>query len=74
MVIDTVTQPPWEEGILPSNRLMGCAAGWGRIFTTGLTIKGFTFIGVTRMGSHIFGIWGIQVGRDMKMGVALGEG
>ena len=43
MVIDTVTQAPWEEGILPSNRLMGCAAGWGRILTAGLTIKGLHF-------------------------------
>ena len=43
MVIDTVTQPPWDEGILPSNRLMGCAAGWGRILTAGLTIKGLHF-------------------------------
>ena len=32
-------------GVLPST--VGCAAGWGRIFTTGLII----------MGSHIFGIY-----------------
>ena len=36
----------------------GCAAGWGCIFTTGLTIMGSTFLGifnrVTRMGSHFF--------------------
>ena len=25
-------------GVLPYKRLMGCAAGWGRIFTTRLTI------------------------------------
>ena len=28
----------------------GCATGWGRIFTTGLTI----------MGSHIFGFFGVR--------------
>ena len=28
---------------LPHKRLMGCAAGWGRIFTTGLTIMGSHF-------------------------------
>ena len=27
-------------GLLPYKRLMGSAAGWGRIFTTGLTIMG----------------------------------
>ena len=37
-------------GVLPYKRLMGCAAEWGRVFTTGLTI----FNRVTRMGSHIF--------------------
>ena len=36
----------------------GCAAGWGRIFTTGLIIMDCIFSGVTRMGSHIFGISG----------------
>ena len=30
-------------GTRSSNRLMGSAAGWGRIFTTGLTIKGSHF-------------------------------
>ena len=30
-------------GVLPYKRLMGCAAGWGRIFTTGLTIMGSHF-------------------------------
>ena len=38
----------------------GCAAGWGRIFTTGLTIMGLHFSRVTRMGSQIFGISGIR--------------
>ena len=37
-------------GVLPYKRLMGCAAGCGRIFTTGLTI----------MGSHIFEFLGIR--------------
>ena len=38
-----------------------CVAGWGRIFTTGLTIKwGYIFSRVARMGSHIFGISGIR--------------
>ena len=27
-------------GVLPYKRLTGCAAGWGRIFTTGSTILG----------------------------------
>ena len=30
-------------GLLPYKRLMGCAAGWSRIFTTGLTIMGSHF-------------------------------
>jgi len=30
-------------GLLPRNRLMACAAGWGRIFSTGLTIMGLHF-------------------------------
>ena len=38
--------------------LWGCGAGWGRIFTTGLTIMGLpfqlSFNRVTRMGYHIF--------------------
>ena len=38
----------------------GGAAGWGRIFTTGLTILGLYFSRVTRMGSHIFGISGMR--------------
>ena len=28
---------------LPIDRLMGCAAGWGRISTAGLTIMGLHF-------------------------------
>ena len=41
-------QPAWKNSIsgwgeiLPSNRL-GCAAGWGCIFTTGLTTMGLHF-------------------------------
>ena len=38
----------------------GCAAGWGRIFTTRLTIMGYNFSRVTRMGSQIFGLFGIR--------------
>ena len=38
----------------------GCAAGWGRIFTTRLTIMGLHFSRVTKMGSQIFGIFGIR--------------
>ena len=30
-------------GALPYKRLMGCAAGWGRIFTTELAIMGSHF-------------------------------
>ena len=30
-------------GLLPYKRLMGCVAGWSRIFTTGLTIMGLHF-------------------------------
>ena len=32
--------PPGGEGVLPYERLMGCAAGWGLIFPTGLTKMG----------------------------------
>ena len=38
----------------------GCAAGWGRIFTTRLPIRGYIFSRVTRMGSQIFGIFEIR--------------
>ena len=44
------TQRGGGGGVLPYKRLMGCAAGCGRIFTTGLTI----------MGSHIFEFLGIR--------------
>ena len=37
-------------GVRPSKRLMGFASGWGRIFTTRLTI----------MGLHIFGFLGYE--------------
>ena len=37
-------------GGLHYKRRMGCAAGWGRIFITGLTI----------MGSHIFRFLGVR--------------
>ena len=37
-----------------------CAAGWGRIFTTRLTIMGYIFSRVTRIRSQIFGIFGIR--------------
>ena len=42
-------------GYFPVKDYWGCAAGWGRIFTTG-----YIFSRVTRMGSHIFGISGIR--------------
>ena len=32
--------PPGGKGVLPYDRLMGCAAGWDRIFTTGLNMMG----------------------------------
>ena len=35
--------PGMEWGVIPYKRLWGCAAGWGRIFTTGLTIMGSLF-------------------------------
>ena len=44
-------------GVLPYKRLMGCAAGWGRIFTTGLTI----------MGSHIFGFGGYEGSSHLRL-------
>ena len=51
--------------VLPYKRLWGCAAEWGRIFTTGLTIRGSHFgyfrepqNRVTRIGLHFFGFSG----------------
>ena len=42
--IEDYLPPPREGGgLLPYKRLMGCAAGWMRIFTTGLTIMGSHF-------------------------------
>ena len=37
--------PGWRGMATPSNGLLncGCASGWGRIFTTGLTIMGSPF-------------------------------
>ena len=43
--------PGGRRGLIPYKRLVGCAAGCGRIFTTGLTI----------MESHIFGFLGIRL-------------
>ena len=51
-------RPGGGGGALPYKRLMGCAAGWGRIFTTGLTIMGCIFKRVIRVESHIFGFLG----------------
>ena len=31
-------------GVLPSSRVRVCAAGWGLIFTTGLTTMGLHFL------------------------------
>ena len=39
----TINAKPPGGGALLSNGLLGCAAGWGRIFTTGLTIMGLPF-------------------------------
>ena len=44
--------------VLPYKRVWGCAAGWGPIITTGLTIMGRIFNRVTRMGWHILGFFG----------------
>ena len=38
------TQSSLLEAVLPYKKLMVCAAGWGRIFTTGLTINGVAFL------------------------------
>ena len=35
--------PLGEGGLLPSSRVMVCATGWGRTFTTGLAIMGLHF-------------------------------
>ena len=49
----------------------GCAAGWGSIFMTGLTIMGCIFIRVTRMGSHLLGFGGS--GNSGTYGVKMGR-
>ena len=62
--------PPEGVGVLPSNRLMECAAGWGRIFTTGLTIMGLHFYKSYQNGvAHFqdFGGQKIQVSRHLKI-------
>ena len=49
-------------GALSSNTLMGMCRWMGRIFTTGIDYNGVAFRNrVTRMGSHIFGIWGVRI-------------
>ena len=35
--------PLLNPGVLPSKSYWGCAAGWGRVFATGLTIMGLYF-------------------------------
>ena len=52
--------PVYPRGYFLVKDNWGCAAGWGRIFTTGLTIMEYIFSRVTRMGSPIFGIFGIR--------------
>ena len=51
MVIKFLLKNAWGGGgVLPVKGYWGCTAGWGRIFTTGLTIKGVAFCSrVTRM-------------------------
>ena len=51
------------EGYFLVTDLWGCAAGWGRIFMTGLTITGLYFRRVTRMlewGCTFSGFWGSE--------------
>ena len=57
--VDSAIQPVGG-GVLPYQRPVGMCAGWGRIFTTGLTIMHgvASSIEFTRMASHIFGFWG----------------
>ena len=57
-------------GVLPSSRLMGMAAGLGRIFTTGLTFMGLHFYKSYWNGVEHFQDFGgqkIQVCRDLKI-------
>ena len=52
--------------VLPSNGLMGCDAGWYRIFMTTFTIMASIFCRITREGS-LFGGKKNHVIRDLKM-------
>ena len=47
-------------GALPFKRLMGCAAGWGSIFTTGLTMIGSHFQQSYQNGVAHFRIFGVR--------------
>ena len=49
-------------GALPYKRLIGCAGGWGRIFTTGLTMMGSHFsIELLEWGRAFSDFWGKKV-------------
>ena len=48
VLLNAVNNQRGGGGVLPYKRLMGCAAGCGRIFTTGLTIMGIR---------HLFSIY-----------------
>ena len=50
----------WWGGVLPSKRLLGMCRRMGSHFHNWTDYNGVTFLVVTRMGSHIFGIFGIR--------------
>ena len=58
-------------GVLPSKRLLGMCRWMGSHFHDWTDYNGVTFLVVTRMGSQIFGIYGMKkilVSRDLKIG------
>ena len=55
------------EGYILVTGLWGCAAGWGRIFMTGLLLRGCIFRRVTRIHFQDFGGQKIQVCRALKI-------
>ena len=54
------TPPPPGVRVLPSNRLMGICRWMGSLFHGWIGYYWVAFIRLTRMGPHIFGIWGIR--------------